>query len=80
MSKQMEYISAYVLCPYYKHEMPCKISCEGVLPNTSNILTFQEPRKKKEYKLKFCENSHYTHCRIKKMLDTKYMVEDEEDI
>ena len=82
MSKRAAYISAYALCPYYKGEDTKEpiIFCEGVIPKTRLHFAFHEPKRKKQYKIKYCESMYFHHCKIHQMLDTKYIVDDEEDI
>ena len=60
-----------VICPYYKHEAPQMIYCEGVEDNTTLHLAFTAKQEKKDYmQVKCCEC--WRGCMIAQMLNRKY--------
>jgi len=61
----------YVLCPYYKRDAPCGVSCEGPAEGTSTTIHFQSRETKLQYMAVYCEDN-YPACMVCKMLDAKY--------
>ena len=64
-----------VTCPYYEHEGPQMIYCEGVEPHTVLHLAFEGKDKMREYRKNFCE-SGYNKCMIAQMLNRKWDYEE----
>lgn len=62
-------IDAKALCPYYKHENPSVIYCDGVQDGSVLHLAFSTRAGAKEYKQSYCRKC-YTKCKIYKLLDS----------
>ena len=60
-----------VACPYYKHDDPQMVYCEGVEDDTALHLAFSTRQEKKNYvSAKCCER--WKSCMIAQMLNRKY--------
>lgn len=68
-----QYISKYVVCPYYHRHDDNRICCEGTdAENTINVV-FGDKYRLKEYNKEYCNNvDKYHKCLICKALDQKY--------
>jgi translation initiation factor 2 beta subunit (eIF-2beta)/eIF-5 len=72
-----QYISKYVVCPYYHRHDDNRICCEGTgLKNTNTInLVFVNNKTLKEYTTKYCNDIEgYKRCMICRALNEKYGV------
>ena len=72
-----QYVSKYVVCPYYRRHDDNRICCEGTdSKNTNTInLVFGDNRTLKDYTTKFCSDIQcYKECLICKALNFKYGV------
>lgn len=70
-----QYISKYVVCPYYHRHDDNRICCEGTSSRNTINLVFSDSKKLKEYTEKYCENmDNYERCMICQALNTKYGV------
>ena len=57
-----------VFCPYYRHEDPQMIYCEGVNDSSVIHLAFADRAEAKQYKVSVCRSTQgYKNCRIYKM-------------
>ena len=68
-----EFVSKYVVCPFYRRHDNNRICCEGT-NNTNTInLVFGDSKQLKKYTTTFCESmDNYRRCMICAMLDKKY--------
>lgn len=70
-----QYISKYAKCPYYHRNDDNRICCEGVKSSNTINLVFGDPRKLKEYGIRYCNDvNNYQNCLICKALNLKYGV------
>ena len=72
-----QYVSKYVVCPYYHRHDDNRICCEGTgSKNTNTInLVFVDSKKLKDYTTKYCcDIQGYNKCIICKALNLKYGV------
>jgi hypothetical protein len=72
-----QYVSKYVVCPYYRRHDDNRICCEGTdSKNTNTInLVFGDNKKLKDYTTNFCSDIQcYKKCIICKALNMKYGV------
>ena len=72
-----QYVSKYVVCPYYRRHDDNRICCEGTdSKNTNTInLVFGDNKKLKEYTTNFCSDiQRYKKCIICQALNSKYGV------
>ena len=60
-----------VKCPFFKNCDTMKISCEGIVDQSSVKLCFGTKNQKENYRRLFCECDYET-CRLYKMLYGKY--------
>lgn len=67
------FISGRIICPFFKdtRNNDQSIVCEGIKPNTSIHLTFNNKSRQKGYTEEFCCDS-YKQCSIAQMLYKKY--------
>lgn len=64
------------VCPYYRHESPQMIYCDGVMDETVTHLAFANRSVAVAYKKSYCRD-RYEQCRIYQMLTGIYEEEDE---
>lgn len=67
----MEYISKYVICPFYIQSGKRDIKCEG-LTQGSITQTFDTVTDTKAFLKQHCCNT-YKDCQIEKILEKKYV-------
>lgn len=72
MSKH--YISPKALCPFYRHEHPQMVYCDGVTEDSVTHEAFVTKAAAVAFKNAFCRNK-YTECPIYEML--RRLVEDD---
>lgn len=65
------YISHMAVCPFYKHEDPQVIYCEGVQDGSVIHLAFASRTAAQEYKRTYCRKC-YMDCKISSMLGGLY--------
>lgn len=63
-------VCALAICPFYKHETPSTIYCEGVADLTVIHLAFADRSDAAAYKRKYCR-AGYSDCLIMRMLARK---------
>lgn len=63
-------VCASAICPFYKHETPSTIYCEGVEDMTVIHLAFADRSDCAAYKRRFCRTG-YGDCLIMRMLARK---------
>ena len=70
-----QYVSKYVVCPYYSRHDGNRICCEGTdASNTINVV-FGDAKRQKEYGIRYCNSmTHHRECMICMALDRKYGV------
>lgn len=73
MSKH--YISPKAICPYYRHEDPQMIYCEGVVEGAVTHEAFADKTNALRYKTQYCRDA-FKKCVLYRML--KEIYEDEE--
>ena len=72
-----QYVSKYVVCPFYRRHDDNRICCEGTNSKNTINLVFGDKYKQKEYGIKYCNSIEgYKRCLICKALNTKYEVDD----
>lgn len=72
MSTSGSYLQQEVLCPFYKKDDgKRRITCEGIVENSSVILTFRYDKLFKQQMKVFC-CKHYDRCEVYRMLIQKY--------
>ena len=59
------------VCPFYKHEHPQVIYCDGIVPDSVIHLAFANKTDAVEYKIGFCCDC-YQKCPIYKLLEEVY--------
>ena len=70
-----QYVSKYVVCPYYRRHDDNRICCEGTGSMNTINLVFGDANKLKEYGIKYCNDIEgCKRCIIHKALNTKYGV------
>lgn len=70
-----EYISKYVVCPYYHRHDDNRICCEGVTKSNTINIVFPNPIKLKNYTINYCNSvGNFNNCLICKALNQKYGV------
>ena len=70
-----DYLSKYVVCPYYHRNDDNRICCEGTSSKNTINLVFEDSKKLKNYTTNFCSDIQgYKKCLICKALDFKYGV------
>ena len=62
------HIRTNAVCPFYKHEHPQVIYCDGIVPDSVIHLAFANKTDAKEYKLGYCLDN-YEDCLIAQMLE-----------
>lgn len=62
------YVRNDALCPFYRHESPQVIYCDGIVPDSVIHLAFANKTDAKEYKAKHCRDA-YEKCPISQLLD-----------
>jgi hypothetical protein len=68
-----QFISKYVVCPFYRRHDNNRICCEGTSRDNTINLVFSDQKKLKQYTVAKCESmSGCKSCRIYEMLDRKY--------
>lgn len=72
MAKHM--LSKRAICPYYRHEDPQVIYCDGVVDESVIHLAFSSKITAREYKESYCR-CRYADCKIERMLEE--MMEDD---
>ncbi len=66
------YLQVYVGCPFYrKDDGAHRITCEGIVDQSSLILRFQEAKDFKFHAREYC-CSRYICCEVYRMLMDKY--------
>jgi hypothetical protein len=63
--------SKLVKCPFFKGQDIAKLYCEGLMPNSSIILSFSGKSEKETYRIHYCQQ-HYRYCKVYYLNDTKY--------
>lgn len=66
MGKHMVHKDA--ICPFYRHEDPQVIYCDGITPDSVIHLAFANKSDAKCYKVKFCRKC-YLDCPIYQLLE-----------
>lgn len=66
------YVSKSAQCPFYHHEEPQRVSCEGVEHGTGLRLSFDTREHHEMYKKTFCNSGDWAKCRVARMLEAKY--------
>ena len=66
MGKHMVHKEA--ICPFYHHEDPQVIYCDGVTPDSLIHLAFANKTCAKNYKVQYCRGC-YHKCHISKLLE-----------
>jgi hypothetical protein len=61
-----KYDSPYVQCPFYKGESRNELLCEGLFRNSKLHFGISPPKKKVQFRRKYCEKD-YERCPIAKM-------------
>ena len=61
-------INKSAVCPYYRHEAPQVIYCDGVQEGSVIHLAFSSRSEAALYKRKYCRRN-YKSCRISKLLE-----------
>ena len=61
-------VSAYAVCPHYKHEDTQVIYCNGLCEGSVVHLAFGNKTDAKNYKREMCKNN-YSSCKIYQMLE-----------
>lgn len=69
MSKH--YVSPKAICPFYKHEHPQMIYCDGVTEDSVTHEAFASKTSAMEYKNRYCR-ADYRLCSIYQMLKEIY--------
>ena len=68
-----QYVSKYVVCPFYRKHSDNRICCEGTDDDNTINLVFGDSKRLKEYGLSFCNDSKcYKGCMVYQMLNQKY--------
>lgn len=62
------YVYKRTMCPYYKHENPSVIYCDGVVDDSVTHLAFASRSVAMGYKTAFCRD-RYEKCHIYRMLE-----------
>ena len=72
MKKREESYNPNVLCPFYKKDDGKRcITCEGIVENSSVVLTFRYDTLLKKQIAVFC-SGYYKNCEVYRMLIQKY--------
>lgn len=70
-----QYISKYVVCPFYHRHDDNRICCEGTTSKNTINLVFVDSNKLKAYTFKYCNDIEgYKKCLICRALNSKYGV------
>lgn len=56
------------ICPFYLHEDPQVIYCEGIVPDSVIHLAFANRCDARDYKVKYCRKNH-DECLIAQLLE-----------
>lgn len=68
-----QYVSKYVVCPYYRKHSDNRICCEGTDDSNTINLVFEDSKRLNEYNMCFCNDMKcYKGCMVYQMLDQKY--------
>lgn len=68
-----QFVSKYVVCPYYRRHNDNRICCEGTDETNTINLVFEDTRRQKEYGIIFCNDINgYRRCMVCRMLESKY--------
>lgn len=72
--KQMQnYVSKYVVCPFYSQESHIRIHCEGIEKDNRLQLCFECIAGKQKHKRKYCDSlDNYTNCPLYKAINIQY--------
>ena len=65
------YKQVYVKCPFYQYDENMKITCEGVITNSSLRTIFHSPVEYNDYMKEYC-SLRYNDCPIARLLDEQY--------
>lgn len=64
--------SAVIICPYFQRESEQKISCEGVVKDSTTLLKFCSEEEKRRHRRMYCQSYEYEKCPLAKILHRKY--------
>lgn len=68
-----QYVSKYVVCPFYRRNDTNRICCEGVSNSNTLNLVFETKAKTLEYERHFCNDIiRHKDCLVCKMLTKKW--------
>ncbi len=73
-----QYVSKYVVCPYYSRHDGNRICCEGTEDSNTINIVFGDAKRQKEYGIRYCNSmTRHRDCMICKALDERYGATDE---
>lgn len=75
MSTMYDDVSAK--CPFFKRSTKTKITCEGLTDRSSLAIEFSSQNQRNIHRETFC-NAKYGFCEIHRMLEEKWIEENEE--
>lgn len=68
-----QYVSKYVVCPFYRKHSDNRICCEGTDDSNTINLVFEDSKLMKEYNICFCNDMRFHKgCMVYQMLQAKY--------
>ena len=67
-----QYVSKYVVCPFYRKEEAKKLFCEGVEDGTGLMIQFDSQEHRFQFRERFCYCENWVNCRLARMLNEKY--------
>lgn len=68
-----QYVSKYVVCPFYRKHSDNRICCEGTDDSNTINLVFEDSKQLKEYNICFCNDMRFHQgCMVYQMLKAKY--------
>ena len=68
-----QYVSKYVVCPFYRKHSDNRICCEGTDESNTINLVCEDSKQLKEYNISFCNDMRFHQgCMVYQMLAAKY--------